>query len=116
MFRRIHRSVIVSAVLAAAGTAGATTTRDPSVDPSLAACVRVVAQETAARRIEVVRRTDRFGLGNAEYWLNAEVEPASKDECKRGGWKDFTLLHFKNQGDCVSYVATHSRNGAATKK
>jgi hypothetical protein len=30
--------------------------------------------------------------------------PTSKDECKHGGWRDFP--GFKNQGDCVSLVAT----------
>ena len=31
----------------------------------------------------------------------------SKDQCKNGGWQDFTSAPgpFKNQGDCVSYVA-----------
>ena len=30
--------------------------------------------------------------------------PASKDECKNGGWETFNDPAFKNQGDCVSYV------------
>jgi len=34
--------------------------------------------------------------------------PTTKDECKDGGWQSFAL--FKNQGDCVSYVATKQRN------
>ncbi len=36
------------------------------------------------------------------------VTPASKDQCKKDGWKTFGM--FKNQGDCVSYVATNGRN------
>jgi hypothetical protein len=36
--------------------------------------------------------------------------PASKDECKKDGWRQFNAPAFKNQGDCVSYVATHGRN------
>jgi hypothetical protein len=35
--------------------------------------------------------------------------PTSKDQCKDGGWKDFGV--FKNQGDCMSFVATHGKNG-----
>jgi hypothetical protein len=35
--------------------------------------------------------------------------PASKDQCKKGGWKTFGSA-FKNQGDCVSFVATKGRN------
>jgi len=31
--------------------------------------------------------------------------PADKDECKKGGWMTFSPL-FKNQGSCVSFVAT----------
>jgi hypothetical protein len=37
--------------------------------------------------------------------------PATKDECKNGGWRNFP--QFKNQGDCVSFVATGGRNGPA---
>src|SRR5579875_2746400 len=38
--------------------------------------------------------------------------PTSKDQCKNGGWQSFTNPGaFKNQGDCVSYVATHGKNG-----
>lgn len=34
-------------------------------------------------------------------------EPNSKDDCKAGGWQDFTSSPgpFKNQGQCVSYFA-----------
>jgi hypothetical protein len=34
--------------------------------------------------------------------------PTSKDQCKNGGWRNFP--GFKNQGDCVSFVATGGRN------
>jgi hypothetical protein len=34
--------------------------------------------------------------------------PTSKDQCKNGGWRNFGV--FKNQGDCVSYVATGGKN------
>jgi hypothetical protein len=40
----------------------------------------------------------------AEYQYN----PTSKDQCKNGGWASFS--GFKNQGDCVSYVATGGKN------
>ena len=36
--------------------------------------------------------------------------PTNKDQCKHGGWKNFP--QFKNQGDCVSFVATGGRNPA----
>jgi Tol biopolymer transport system component len=37
--------------------------------------------------------------------------PISKDECKNGGWRNFPV--FKNQGDCVSFVATGGKNPPA---
>lgn len=37
--------------------------------------------------------------------------PVTKDECKKGGWESFGV--FKNQGDCVSWVATGERNAPA---
>jgi len=36
--------------------------------------------------------------------------PTSKDQCKDGGWKSFNNPAFKNQGDCVSFVATGGKN------
>jgi choice-of-anchor C domain-containing protein len=42
--------------------------------------------------------------------------PTTKDECKTAGWialADTDAVAFKNQGDCVSYVATGGRNPAA---
>jgi hypothetical protein len=30
--------------------------------------------------------------------------PTSPDQCKKGGWRSFTALAFKNQGQCVSFV------------
>ncbi|MBA4182168.1 MAG: hypothetical protein C0506_16400 [Anaerolinea sp.] len=36
-----------------------------------------------------------------------------KDQCKKGGWEDLVDSEgnsFKNQGDCVSYVATGGKN------
>jgi hypothetical protein len=36
--------------------------------------------------------------------------PTDKDQCKKDGWKQFNNPAFKNQGDCVSFVATHGKN------
>jgi hypothetical protein len=35
--------------------------------------------------------------------------PTSADQCKNRGWRNFGST-FKNQGDCVSYVATMGKN------
>jgi hypothetical protein len=37
------------------------------------------------------------------------TRPTSNDQCKNGGWKNFGTT-FKNQGDCVSFVATGAKN------
>jgi hypothetical protein len=34
--------------------------------------------------------------------------PTSQDQCKKDGWRTYGI--FKNQGDCVSFVATHGKN------
>jgi hypothetical protein len=43
------------------------------------------------------------------------TEPQRANDCKNGGWKNFTDANgnsFKNQGDCVSYVASKGKNPA----
>ena len=40
--------------------------------------------------------------------VDAPPLPASKDQCKNGGWRSYGV--FKNQGDCVSFVASGGRN------
>lgn len=37
------------------------------------------------------------------------VLPTKTEQCKKGGWENYNGL-FKNQGDCVSYVATGGKN------
>jgi len=37
--------------------------------------------------------------------------PTAKNQCKHLGWQTFTVPRtFKNQGDCISHVATNSAN------
>jgi hypothetical protein len=36
------------------------------------------------------------------------VLPTSKNQCKKNGWQEFGV--FKNQGDCVAFVATVGKN------
>jgi hypothetical protein len=43
--------------------------------------------------------------------VDAPPLPTSKDECKNGGWRTFGV--FRNQGDCVSFVATGGKNPPA---
>ena len=44
--------------------------------------------------------------------LQVPTAQVAKDQCKDGGWQNFTSPSFKNQGDCVSYFATGGRNPA----
>lgn len=50
--------------------------------------------------------TDTLTNGRAVVF-DAPPLPTSKDQCKDGGWQSFGV--FKNQGDCVSFVATHGK-------
>ena len=61
--------------------------------------------------IDDVRLYDR-ALTAAEVAELATPRPATRKECQRGGWHAFP--GFKNQGDCVSYVATGGRNPPAS--
>ena len=45
---------------------------------------------------------------------DARALPTSKDQCKNGGWQSYGV--FKNQGDCVSFVATGGKNPPAGAK
>ena len=47
---------------------------------------------------------------NGQLQVPAPATPTSKDDCKNGGWKNFTNPAFKNQGDCLSFVATGGKN------
>jgi hypothetical protein len=43
--------------------------------------------------------------------VDAPPLPTSQDQCEKGGWQTYGL--FKNQGDCVSFVATGGKNAPA---
>ena len=55
---------------------------------------------------------DNDGIGTA---CDPAELPSSKDDCKNGGWANYHTEDgpFKNQGDCVSYVATNGKNKSA---
>lgn len=44
------------------------------------------------------------------YDLEPIVKLANKEACKTGGWMQSDSPTFKNQGDCVSYFASKSKN------
>ncbi|MGB0096826.1 MAG: hypothetical protein WBP81_30340 [Solirubrobacteraceae bacterium] len=57
--------------------------------------------------------TVTFEFGIAPVDLNESANlvtlPTRKAQCKNGGWKSFGAS-FKNQGDCMSFVATGGKN------
>jgi DNA-binding beta-propeller fold protein YncE len=51
------------------------------------------------------------GVGAAAVAVGPDLTPpvpTSIQQCKHGGWRDFGV--FKNEGDCVSFVATRGKN------
>lgn len=66
-----------------------------------------------------VDATDLGGIAGAIVRLNITYTTSNvvqtKDDCKNGGWANVTRPDgsaFKNQGDCVSYVASGGRSDA----
>lgn len=59
---------------------------------------------------------DALALGVSGDTVTYDFEPligppADKDECKNGGWQTFNNPTFKNQGECVSFVASDGKSG-----
>jgi hypothetical protein len=56
-----------------------------------------------------------FGVAVNEFGdlvvTDARALPTTKAQCKNGGWQTYGV--FKNQGDCVSFVATKGKNPPA---
>jgi hypothetical protein len=55
--------------------------------------------------------TDLVSFNGTAYDFEPAIgPPTSRDACKNGGWETFNAPAFKNQGDCVSYLATGGKN------
>ena len=59
---------------------------------------------TGSHSLDVVASASPWGSGGA--WVR--IDPLTKDMCKADGWR--TIQPFKNQGECVSLVATGGRH------
>lgn len=58
-------------------------------------------------------RTDGFNFNGTVYNFELTNVPTNKDACKKDGYKNMTDANgnpFKNQGQCVSYVASNGRS------
>lgn len=103
------------------GCGGAAVTRDSatqlSVDPTVSPVddCAIVLEEVlnASSSGEVCQTIDN--VANDPPWTEcADILPGPEDpetDCKKGAWEDWGV--FKNQGDCVSYIATNGRNAPA---
>jgi hypothetical protein len=58
--------------------------------------------------VGVVAQTFQSDLTQTEL-----VAPTDKEQCKDDKWMLYTQPKFKNQGDCVSWVATGGKNSGA---
>ena len=80
-------------------------TATPAPDGTFSAVLPPVAPGTliSATATDAAGNTSEFAQDTSAVSL-----PTSKDQCRNGGWQTFGV--FKNQGDCVSYVATGGKN------
>ena len=53
---------------------------------------------------------DLVSYNGTAYDFEPTLTPTSKDACKDGGWSTFNTPVFKNQGDCVSFIASNSKS------
>jgi len=66
--------------------------------------VGIVNDNTSDERVILVRN---LIIAGTPVPLGVD-SPTSADQCKKGGWQTYGV--FKNQGDCVSFVATKGKN------
>ena len=99
-----HRAVI--GMLTATGTLVFVDATDGT--PDLIGLVFPVAQPPAPCPAPGIQPSSLPILSGDLVVTDAQPLPTSKDQCKNGGWRNFP--GFKNQGDCVSFVATKGKN------
>lgn len=77
----------------------------PAADGTFSVALPSVAPGTliSATATDAAGNTSEFAKD-----IPAITLPTSADQCKNGGWQAYGI--FKNQGDCVSYVATKGKN------
>jgi hypothetical protein len=103
------------------GCGGAAVTVDDathlSVNPTISPvddCTIVVEEVLNATAAGEVCQTLDNLANDPPVTICADILPGPTDaeaDCKKGAWEDWGV--FKNQGDCVSYIATKGRNGPA---
>ena len=82
---------------------------DPTVSPAQGCTIVVTETLNATASGQVCQTLDNVG-NDPPVTVCADIlapEDAEVD-CKKGAWEDWGV--FKNQGDCVSYIATQGKN------
>lgn len=95
----------------AIGSQSCTTTTAIMPNPfggGVATCTITLAQRVGSYRVLVSSPGDDSAYPASTSAPFSITGPTSTDQCKNGGWQVFGI--FKNQGDCVSYVATGGKN------
>jgi len=75
----------------------------------------IAAQTTTTSPSFTNLQSDQFVIVRNRTCPPVLSHPTNKDQCKNNGWQtlaDVNNRAFKNQGDCVSYVATGGKNKA----
>jgi len=85
----------------------------PTISP-VDDCTIVVEEVLNATASGEVCQTLDNDANDPPVTICADILPGPTDaeaDCKKGAWEAWGV--FKNQGDCVSYIATKGRNGPA---
>jgi hypothetical protein len=87
--------------VADSGPGGIVLSPNPNVSPSPGQTLSLIAPQNVRLDLNEAAHLVTDGSGSPP-------PPTSKDLCKNGGWRN--LPQFKNQGGCVSFVATGGKN------
>lgn len=71
-------------------------------------CTMTLTQPVGSYTLKLFTPGDRSVYPESASVPFSITGPTSADQCKNGGWQVFGI--FKNQGDCVSYVASGGKN------
>lgn len=78
--------------------------------------IRANLDQARGRYVKIEITTNGGAIDEIEVGGSRVFPATTRDECKQGGWMGLTDtdgVSFRNQGDCVSFVATGGRNTAA---
>jgi hypothetical protein len=84
------------------------------INPTLGAPGTIVAADVAVD-VQGVADISRI-VFNGVRQVPAGTGPTSENQCKHGGWKNFTNPKFRNQGQCISYAKRHKHDGERAER